>query len=411
MPAYRVGRRCLICLCLVYPQTSLPSGQFAHQGQLAGNSPQTGIPAQQNGTLDQRYPEPVITQEHGVYTIFDLHQGEHSFRQQPDGRFRSPNPWSGTLEKTADGQLRWTKTSSEQVLFSGSITTSSMRPGRSDEQGLLSEPPRKIKQQITQRQLNSTTTRAVSNECTPGINTLPDTQAPDNSQRPETAEAPIALAPGTQDTPSESSDTTVPTDTDEAPTTTASSDPSEQCDTQTAGSHTFQPNPYGGSQITLDARPQSCESYFVEYYGTRRGSEIETGLHLHPPYDNMQATLRTFPIIDFVDASTLYVVHSRDLGNRTFNSASRPNALFNQLMNDGEDIQTRFLDVLEEQGSISASELGQTTTLHAEQLRPVTLQLVIRDGIASAEHWTQIALAREQLMQRHGVILEVVIIP
>jgi len=161
----------------------------------------------------------------------------------------------------------------------------------------------------------------------------------------------------------------------------------------------------------LDARPASCQSYFVQYYGTDRGFAIESGLLLHAPYNSMRPTLRTFPIIDFVDEKSLYVVNSRDLGNRTFNSPTRPNALLDQLLKDGEDIQTRFLDVLQTQGSITASELGQSTTVSADDVRPVTLQLIIRDGMASPSHWQQIATAREELQRSYGVTLEVVIIP
>ena len=149
----------------------------------------------------------------------------------------------------------------------------------------------------------------------------------------------------------------------------------------------------------------------MQYYGTDRGFAIESGLNLHAPYNTMQPTLRTFPVIDFIDDNALYVVTSRDLGNRTFNSPTRPDALLDQLLQDGEDIQTRFLDVLESEGSISASELGQTTTISADDVRPVVLQLVIRDGIASAAHWQQIAIAREELQRRYGITLEVVIIP
>ena len=125
----------------------------------------------------------------------------------------------------------------------------------------------------------------------------------------------------------------------------------------------------------------------------------------------MTATLRTFPVIDFYDDNTLYVVHSRDLGNRTFNSPTRPNALLDQLLEDGEQIQTRFIDVVLQEGSVTASELGNSTTISDNQLRPVTLQLIIRDGMASASHWQQIAQAGETLQARYGITLEVVVIP
>lgn len=200
------------------------------------------------------------------------------------------------------------------------------------------------------------------------------------------------------------------TNTDPADPPTQDEEP-QQCDTDTEGPHVFQPIPSSGQRTTLDARPESCESYFVQYYGTKRGFEIEAGLQQHAPYNGMQPTVRNFPVIDFIDDSTLYVVHSRDLGNRTFNSPARPDALLDQLLKDGEEIQTRVIDVLHEEGNITATELGKTTTITEDQLRPVTLQLVIRDGIASADHWRQIEIARERLMRLYGITLEVVVIP
>ena len=184
-----------------------------------------------------------------------------------------------------------------------------------------------------------------------------------------------------------------------------------QCDVDSAGAHRFEPLINTGVHIELDARPASCESYFVDYYGTKRGSEIEAGLLNYPPYNSMTPTLRTFPIIDFISDTELIVVNSRDLGSRTYNSETNPTALLDRLLKDGEQIQTRFLDVLERDGSITASELGQSTTINADELKPITMQLVIRDGIASASHWQQIETARQILMARHGVELEVVVIP
>ena len=166
-----------------------------------------------------------------------------------------------------------------------------------------------------------------------------------------------------------------------------------------------------GPHTTLDARPESCQSYFVEYYGPQRGSEIESGLDLHAPYSGMTPTIRVFPVIDFIDNDRLYVVNSRDLASATFNSATNPTALLDQLLEDGEEIQTRFVDVLLAEGSITASELGNTTTMNADDLRPITLQLVIRDGMATPGHWQQIAAAREQLQAQYGITLEVIVIP
>ena len=149
----------------------------------------------------------------------------------------------------------------------------------------------------------------------------------------------------------------------------------------------------------------------MQYYGTERGSEIEAGLNQYAPYRELVATIRTFPVIDFIGDNALYVVHSRDLGNRTYNSPTQPDALLDQLLKDGEDIQTRFLDVLSRDGSLTASELGSSTTIDANQIKPITLQLIVRDGIPSVSHWRQISDARKILQERHNITLEVIVIP
>jgi len=67
---------------------------------------------------------------------------------------------------------------------------------------------------------------------------------------------------------------------------------------------------------------------------------------------------------------------------------------------------------LNENGSISTTENGVTTTIMDNgENRSVVLQLLIRDEIATASHWQQIAQARENLAQRYQIVLEVVIIP
>ena len=149
----------------------------------------------------------------------------------------------------------------------------------------------------------------------------------------------------------------------------------------------------------------------MQYYGTQRGFAIEAGLTHYDPYSQMQSTLRTFPIVDFIAEDTFYVVQSRDLASPSFNSTSNVDALLDQLLEDGQDIQDRFVDALESDGSIQASELGESTTITLEQIRPITLQLVIRDGIASPSHWQQIREAENLLQERYGIQLEVVVIP
>ena len=301
---------------------------------------------------------PVLTTENGRYTVFDPLLNEHSFTQHNNGELIADAKTSGTLVNLIGQHYRWTDGNGQQYRFEGSQFVGLER---ADE----------------------------ALECVP----LPNTDSEPTD--------PLSNSPGTEESTEESTEEVF----------VESAQEESQCDVETEGSHSFSTPAYAGELTLLDARPASCESYFVQYYGTQRGSEIETGLHQHAPYQNMTATLRTFPVIDFYDDNVLYVVNSRDLGNRTFNSSTRPNALLDQLLEDGEQVQTRFIDVISQEGSVTASELGNSTTISDEQLRPVTLQLVIRDGIASASHWRQIAEARETLQALYGITLEVVVIP
>ncbi len=184
-----------------------------------------------------------------------------------------------------------------------------------------------------------------------------------------------------------------------------------QCDTQA--------NPIAGFNATassalidwVDARPASCQSYFVDYSGTERGTQIETGLQTLAPYSNMTATVRSFPIVDFINGHELIVVRSRDLGSPSFNAPAQPNALLHRLLRDGRDIQHFFLDPLAAQGFISSSELGNSTRIESHPDQTLTLQLLIRQHMASPSHWRQIEQARRQLHATHGIRLKVVIIP
>ena len=161
----------------------------------------------------------------------------------------------------------------------------------------------------------------------------------------------------------------------------------------------------------LDARPASCNSYFSDYFGTERGSRIESAIKALAPYDSLTPTVRSFPIVDFIDGSRLIVLRSRDLTNPSFNDPTNPRALINRLLRDGKEVQTRFLEPLNSHKLLSHTELGATTTIVRKPDQTVVLQLLIQQHMASASHWQQIERARVQLLARYGVQLEVVLIP
>ena len=161
----------------------------------------------------------------------------------------------------------------------------------------------------------------------------------------------------------------------------------------------------------LDARPASCNSYFTDFMGTERGSQIESGVGSLMPYSTMQPTVRSFPIVDFINGSELIAIRSRDLSSPSFNNPEHASALLDRLLRDGSEIRSRLLDPLDAEGSISHTEQGETTTISNQPNQTVVLQLLIQQQIASPSHWQQIELAQIQLMARYGIQLEVVLIP
>ena len=158
----------------------------------------------------------------------------------------------------------------------------------------------------------------------------------------------------------------------------------------------------------VDARPASCESYFVEHLGTERGTEIEAGLVGLPHYVGYDTTVRSFPVVDFVGRE-LRVVRSRDLSLPSYDAV--PDGLFDRLLRDGDDIARGLLEPLARDGLVAASESGRTTVVLHQPKRAVVLELVVRHGIASADQRRQIRRAAAELLARHGVRLRVVEIP
>jgi len=186
----------------------------------------------------------------------------------------------------------------------------------------------------------------------------------------------------------------------------------DHCTSRAESNFEFSPDASNPNTVAVDIRPTSCQSYFTDYYGTERGYEIEQAIELHPLFQNLQSTVRSYPIVDFIGDERLVVLRSRDLASPSFNNPAVPNALLHRLMRDGKDIQDNFLTPMNQHGQVTATENGISTTIYSRQVdNNVVLNIVIRDGIASPAHWQQIATAREQLLEKYGVTLEVVIIP
>lgn len=326
--------------------------------------------ASTNGSWRHRF-DIVITQDGPQLTVFDEQGLRHTFNANESGQYNPLSESSGTLTKK-NGEFHWTNSNAVHHKFQGSYLTEITSPDNET-----------LRLQYTQQKLNT-----ISNAYGDSIslnyhdNSLASLTTPDGR--------------------------TVELANDVCLTQTYP----ETCDTEQQPLANFQTNSHQSNVIRVDARPVSCESYFIEYFGTTRGSEIELGLSSHPPYRHMQTTVRSFPIIDFINGNQWIAVRSRDLASPSFNDADTPNALFYRLMRDGREIQDRFLSPLEENGFVTAEEDGVTTTLEAGvDPQNLVLQLVIRHQIASTAHWQQITRARELLAQRYNIELEVVIIP
>ena len=354
----------------------------------------------------------VLTQNSDILSVFDQQAHAHRFRRLSDNYFKPLAGASGTLRQL-DQQFVWTTKTGTQYFFNGSRLS---RIVDESQHTLLMQYKQSKLHAITDDhgkriELNYDRNRLISIH-KPGGFTAPleiDLRVFTTHDAHECQPGDATHAESETDEPA-TPDTTGNT-TDES-FSEADDNPSQACDLSSTDPHTFQPVAQTTLQvIAIDARPESCQSYFVAYYGTLRGFEIEAGLASHPPYATMLSTIRTYPVIDFIDGENLYVVHSRDLGSLSYDPNLQPDALLNSLLADGEDIQQNFLNPINEHGYISAHELGQSTTIFADDVGSITLQLVIRDGIASPDHWRQIEQARAELLRRYGLVLEVVVIP
>ncbi len=325
-----------------------------------------------NGLWRHRF-DIVITQDGPQTTIFDHLGSRHTFNTTVDGQYVALSAEDGTLSLEND-EFQWTNNDGVHHEFQGSYLTEITSPDNET-----------LRLHYTQQKLVS-----ISNAQGESI----DLSYKNNS---------IASLTTPQGTIIELANHACLTQSATIP---------EACDTDQHPLASFNLAPVQSGVSSVDARPSSCGSYFIEYFGATRGSEIENALATLPAYWSMQTTVRSFPIIDFVNNNEWIVVRSRDLASPSFNDEETPNALFYRLMRDGREIQDRFLIPLEDEGFVTAQEQGVTTTLEAGvEPHNVILQLVIRHQIASPSHWQQIARARELLTQRYDIRLEIVIIP
>ena len=173
----------------------------------------------------------------------------------------------------------------------------------------------------------------------------------------------------------------------------------------------FTSSPLIADAIQLDIRPEDCTSFFDDYLHTRRGLRIESALEIAFEYQHYQSTVTNFPIIDFFSTGDLRVVKTRDLTANSFQASSVSETLYKQIISDAEDIQDRFLNVLDNEGTISATANGSTTNISRSDVGSITLDIIIQAGIASVQHATQIKRAKQEVKQKWGFDIRIIEIP
>jgi hypothetical protein len=183
----------------------------------------------------------------------------------------------------------------------------------------------------------------------------------------------------------------------------------DQCDTNNhPAPDDFESGPSIDEALTIDVRPESCQSYFREYIGIERGSRIEEALaHAHH-YAGAVATVRSFPIVDFISDGEARVVRSRDLASQTYTASG---ALYERLMRDGRDIESGLIMPLREDGAIERTELGATTRLEAASAVTIVLEVVVQHGMTTSIQLDELRRAASDLASTWGIVLRIIEIP
>ncbi len=175
--------------------------------------------------------------------------------------------------------------------------------------------------------------------------------------------------------------------------------------------HSFQLSQPSRHALKIDLRPQSCRSYFVDYNGIDRGVKLEAGMLRHSRYSNLLPTVRSFPVVDFIDGREAVAVYTKDLTSKTYNPISHPDGLYKSILQDAHNIDDKFLSKLQTLGSVSAKEKGETTTIRQSQVDTLRMEIMIQAGVATPTQLAQIERARLSLMARWNIKLLVVHIP
>ena len=107
----------------------------------------------------------------------------------------------------------------------------------------------------------------------------------------------------------------------------------------------------------------------------------------------------------------MFILISRDLTALSYDAVEHPDALYEQLMQDGENIQNNLITPLVENGQITHTELGQTTTLHFDAAQVFYLDIVVQYGVTTPAQQAMIDRATAELLDLYGIVVRIIEIP
>lgn len=169
--------------------------------------------------------------------------------------------------------------------------------------------------------------------------------------------------------------------------------------------------PTNRTTLQINARPSDCNSYFTAYADIDRGTEIEEALSEHNPYLGSESGGHSFPVADYWNNGNVFVLISRDLTADSYDTSVNSDGLYDQLMQDGENIHENLIIPLSDNGEITHTELGVTTTLHASDAQVVYLDVVIQYGVMTPQQQAVIDQAATELLDTYGIVLRIIEIP
>lgn len=163
--------------------------------------------------------------------------------------------------------------------------------------------------------------------------------------------------------------------------------------------------------IRVDIRPSDCQSYFSAFPSIQRGTAIEEAIGNHPPYFGSQSGAHSFPVADYWNNGNVYVLISRDLTALSYDAVLNPDALYEQLMDDGENIHDSLITPLNEIGEISHTQLGESTTLQLSDAQVFHLDIVVQYGVTTPAQHAMIERASAELLDQYGIVVRIIEIP